>query len=82
MCLSQEPDGRASDRETPREEGRGKARDRGRKWEQSKETGEGDVESGEAPATVFQSMMMNYFDRDNQDEMLMRVCQRMQSQPD
>lgn len=52
------------------------------KWEQSKETGEGDVESGEAPATVFQSMMMNYFDRDNQDEMLMRVCQRMQSQPD
>lgn len=31
MCLSQEPDGRESDRETPREEGRGKARDGGRK---------------------------------------------------
>lgn len=30
------------------------------------------MESGAAPATVFQSTMMNYFDRDNQDEMLMR----------
>lgn len=30
-----------------------------------------DAESGEAPATVVCSMMMNYFDRDNQDEMLM-----------
>lgn len=26
------------------------------------------------PPTVFRSMMMNYFDRDNHNEMLMRLC--------
>lgn len=76
MCLSQEPDGHERDREREREV----------KTETGaeivKETNRERKRDVEAPATVFQSMMMNYFDRDNQDEMLMRVCQRMQSQPD
>lgn len=60
-----------ADRETPREEGRGrqrwKARDGGRHGNRKRSWR--DVESGEAPAAVFRSMLMNYFDRDNQDEM-------------
>lgn len=76
LCLSEEPDGHEWDR------GRKKLSQRyGQKWEWEKD-GQGAVESGESPATVVQSMMMNDFDRDNQDEMLMWLCQRMQLQPD
>lgn len=38
--------------------------------------------AGEAPGTVLRPTMMNYFDGNNQDEMLMRVCQGMDTQPD
>lgn len=60
MCLSQEPDGRERDRETLKKEGRGEDRvgkletgtEMGIKKETSNYHREGDVESGEAPATL------------------------------
>lgn len=38
--------------------------------------------AGEAPGTLLRPTMMNYFDGNNQDEMLMQMCQQMDTQPD
>lgn len=38
--------------------------------------------AGEAPGTVLRPTTMNHFDGNNQDEMLMRVCQWTDTQPD
>ena len=68
---------RQRDRERKQEVKTGGTPETGQKWEQ-KDKLEGERERdmwslGEAPATVFQLVMMNYFDRDNQDDVSVSV---------
>lgn len=65
VYLKSQMDIRAIEEHQERKARRREARDGGRHWKRKRTWR--NVESGEAPAAVLSSMMMNYFDRDYQD---------------